>query len=223
MFVAPIVPLFASPACGDAALRTLDETLATPMAGDATPAQVGASSDAGAVVPAGATDAPIEAATTAFKPRFGEMDSLRLSFLLGYGNDFDETQFVNGGIGLSWFFVDNVSLDVEFTGLGIKQPGDDAGAGDVSLLFRWHFLVRERWTLYVEGGAGLLWASQDVPPDGTSFNFTPQVGLGATYDLGNDVRLMVGARWFHISNARLSDNNPGLDSVMAYVGVSLPL
>jgi lipid A 3-O-deacylase len=40
--------------------------------------------------------------------------------------------------------------------------------------------------------------------------------------VGNDVRLLVGARWHHISNANLYRDNPGRDSLMGYVGLSFP-
>lgn len=203
--------------------RTLDETINTLIVGEAAPAQASAPAATASSGASGSSDPPIEVSSTAFKPRFGEMDSFRLNILLGYANDFDDTQLFGGGVGLSWFFVDNLSLDLEFTGLGIEQPGPNTAGGDVSLIFRWHFLVRERWSLYFEGGAGVLWTTSDVPEDGTSFNFTPQVGFGLTYDLGDDVRLLLGARWYHISNARLSTDNPGINSAMVYVGVSLPL
>ncbi|MFO0872828.1 MAG: acyloxyacyl hydrolase [Phycisphaerales bacterium] len=201
-----LVPTTAAPIVASA--RTLEETLQTPIAG---PSDVKTPEIA----------APLDASVPVAHKRFGEMDSIRLNLLGGYGTSFDDTQYIEGTIGLSWFFVDNVSLDLELMGLGIDQDRGDTGAINGSLLFRWHFLVHESWTMYFEGGCGLLYAGNNVPPDGTQFNFTPQVGFGFTYDLGNDVRLMTGTRWFHMSNARLSASNPGVDTMLFYAGVSL--
>ena len=68
----------------------------------------------------------------------------------------------------------------------------------------------------------MLYANEKVPGNGTEFNFTPQAGLGVTYDIGNEVRLIGGVKWHHISNADLDEDNPGRDSIMAYAGVSFP-
>jgi hypothetical protein len=61
-----------------------------------------------------------------------------------------------------------------------------------------------------------------VPFDGSQFNFTPQAGLGATMDIGQNRRWLIGVRWFHISNASLYANNPGRNNIMVYTGLSLP-
>ena len=70
-----------------------------------------------------------------------------------------------------------------------------------------------------------LFTGDDVPPDGTSINFTPRAGMGVTRALDDSgTRLMVGVRWAHISNARIEGDgeNPSRDSVMGYVGVIWP-
>ncbi|HMN97004.1 MAG TPA: acyloxyacyl hydrolase [Phycisphaerales bacterium] len=156
------------------------------------------------------------------KLRFGAADSMRLNILGAYANDFDDASQASAGVGFSWFFVDDLSLDLEFLGAGIFQPGPDTAAFNGNLLFRWHAVSRERWSLYFEAGAGLLFAGEDVPQGGTPVNFTPQAGFGTTFDIGDDTRLIIGVRWYHISNARASRDNPGRDSLMFVVGLSLP-
>ena len=52
---------------------------------------------------------------------------------------------------------------------------------------------------------------------------TPQAGFGFTFEVADDTRLLVGGRWHHISNATLFDSNPGRDSLLLYLGLSLPL
>lgn len=156
------------------------------------------------------------------RKRFGEMDSCRFNFLAAYANDFDDASQASAGVGVSWFFVDNLSLDIELLGAGIFQPGPDAAAFNANLLFRWHFVARETWSIYCDAGAGILLATEDVPRGGTPINLSPQIGVGVSFDVGDDARLLVGARWYHISNARTSKENPGRDSLMLTVGLSLP-
>ncbi len=62
----------------------------------------------------------------------------------------------------------------------------------------------------------------DEPFGGTTFNFTPQAGFGASWEIAANTRLLTGVRWYHISNARTSDNNPGLDSILFYIGATFP-
>lgn len=126
------------------------------------------------------------------------------------------------GLGVEHFIEEGLSLSLELNGLSIRQDGPNARAVNVNLLFRWHLVMEERWSFYLDGGAGLLFASEEVPDAGSEFNFTPQAGLGATFDIGGDVRLMAGARWHHISNANTDSNNPGRDNILAYAGVSIP-
>lgn len=155
---------------------------------------------------------------------FGREGSLRLNIHGGYGRDFKTSDNQHGmlGAGISYFIIENLSLDAELNGLYIDQRGSNALAGNVNLLFRWHFFSQETWSIYLDGGAGLFYASKRVPQDGTRFNFTPQAGGGVSFEIAQDLRMMLGVRWHHISNARTSSNNPGRDSVMGYVGVSLP-
>ncbi len=57
---------------------------------------------------------------------------------------------------------------------------------------------------------------------GSHFEFTPQGGFGFTYAIKPQMRLVSGVRWHHISNARTNDSNPRRDSILVYVGVSMP-
>ena len=126
------------------------------------------------------------------------------------------------GAGLSHFFVNGHSINPELNGLAFDQTGDDAVGLNLNALLRWHFHRAENWSLYVDGGAGLLGTTNDVPSAGSQLNFTPQVGGGATIRINDDQRLMVGLRWHHISNADLYPPNPGRDSLFGYVGWNLP-
>ena len=87
------------------------------------------------------------------------------------------------------------------------------------------FVQEENHTFYAHAGIGLLQTSERVPPGGTKFNFTPTVGVGTTFELGeSDTRLDLGVRWHHISNASTngSDDNPARDGVMLYAALVFP-
>lgn len=175
-------------------------------------------------------DALNEVAAT-IPPAFGTKGSWRWVLYGGSAIDLrrdGETYHVV--LAASDFLADDFSLDFELGGLFLNQqnklPGAHDGVGaNANVLFRWHFLSRDTWSLYADAGAGLLLATEEVPYGGTTFNLTPQAGTGVSLALGGGPeRLMTGIRWFHISNARVrgQDNNPGRDSVYFYVGVSFP-
>lgn len=134
----------------------------------------------------------------------------------------DPRRFAFVGAGISQFLFNGHSINLELNSVYFNQPGDDALGLNLALLMRWHFIRKTNWSLYIDGGAGILGTTNDVPEKGASFNFTPQVGGGATIKLKDQRRLMLGLRWHHISHADLFGNNPGRDSIMGYVGLNLP-
>lgn len=189
--------------------------------------------EAGAILdPADDAAAAAPAAAPLGEPRllelYGTEGQTRFRFLLGYGvsvKDSDDTLF-SGGVGVSHFIADDLALAFELNGLWFRQEDlgedEDVAGANFNVLFQWHFVNRRDWSLFLEGGAGVLVSTGDVPANGSSFNFTPQLGVGATFALSRDVRLLGGVRWHHVSNANLFDDNPGRDSIMGYVGVELP-
>ena len=134
----------------------------------------------------------------------------------------DPRRFGLVGAGISKFLFNRHSINLELNTIYFSQPGDDALGLNLALLMRWHFVRKSDWSLYIDGGAGVMGTTSDVPRSGASFNFTPQAGAGATIKLKERQRLMLGLRWHHISHADLFGANPGRDSIMGYVGLKLP-
>lgn len=128
------------------------------------------------------------------------------------------------GVGWEYFLADDLSLSIELNGLVVNQDGRDSNPLGINfnLLLRYYFLQQDDWAWYIDGGAGMLGSTDDIPDNGSSFNFTPQAGIGTSIALENDRRLMIGVRWHHISNANTYENNPGRDSILGYIGVSMP-
>ena len=143
----------------------------------------------------------------------------------GYYVDIQETdeEVGHGSLGVGYYFIDNLAVNFSLDGYALDTEFQDTYAGGgITLLFRYHFLeIGECFTLYMDGGAGVIYSEKEIPDFGTHFNFTPQASIGATFRLYEDVYLYGGARYFHISNAGIQgvDENPGLDAIGGYLGV----
>ena len=144
------------------------------------------------------------------------------AYLPSYETD-DEVSY--GTVGGSYYFDERHSLLIEFVGYGLDNAGDfdadDAAAGGGNLGLRYQFLEHQRLSFFVEGLAGFLQANHNFPPGGTHFNFALQAGLGATFRIADNMHLIGGARYLHISNAQIEgkDRNPNFNAVGGYLGV----
>lgn len=173
---------------------------------------------------------PAEAAGGAAPPasrtlRFGEEGSQWWTFGAAIAPDFDDAVDFNLHVGYTTFLVDSVEFTWENAVWYFDQDRDDAVGLSSSLVFRWHFLMRDRWSLYADAGIGGMVSTDDVPEDGTSVNLLPRLGVGGTWQYGDGPsRLQAGLRWHHISNARINsdDSNPSRDAPMLYVGLIVP-
>ena len=154
---------------------------------------------------------------------FGKAGTQRLYVQGAVASDFDDETLGLVGVGASHFFYDNHSVNLELNALAFDQPGDNAVGANLNFLVRSHWIRGENWSLYIDGGAGIIGTTSEVPSEGSSFNFTPQIGGGATFKINDKQRLMTGLRYYHISNADTFESNPGLDALMGYVGLNFPL
>ena len=142
---------------------------------------------------------------------------------LGMGTDFNQGWTGIGGVGVEWYPVDDFALGVRADGIGIELRDTDVTyGGGVALLLRWHVLRRTDWSLYFDGGCGIAYFSGRVPSGAAHLNFTPQLGIGFSFACDDGVRLLVGTRWFHVSNGQTGSSNPGVDMLNGYVGISMP-
>ena len=157
--------------------------------------------------------------------RFGEQGSWRWNVQLGFGAEFEETdnRFGLGGLSFSYFAADDFSVNFEFNGLYFDQEAtENAGGFNFNLLLRCHVLARDDWSLFVDVGVGVMETSDAVPAGGSSFNFIAQAGGGISFDISDEVRLLTGVRWLHISNGHTFDTNPSQDNLYVYAGLSFP-
>ncbi len=156
---------------------------------------------------------------------FGRAGSWRWDVQLGFGEDFgnSENRFGLGGLSFSYFAIDDLSIGFEFNGLHFDQESAENASGfNFNLLLRWHAVARDDRSFFVDIGGGVMETTHAVPAGGSSFNFTPQIGAGISFEISDDVRLLTGVRWQHISNSRTFDTNPAQDSFYVYAGLSFP-
>ncbi len=95
---------------------------------------------------------------------------------------------------------------------------DPAVAFGPTALLRQHFARRGRVIPYAELGAGFVLTSVDIRELGGPFQFVLQGGAGLRVPLRSDSSLLIGARWYHLSNAGYRSPNTGLNNLMVTVG-----
>jgi opacity protein-like surface antigen len=156
--------------------------------------------------------------------KWGQADTAWLTLGAGTSTDWDELSDINITAAYSYFVDRDVEFMLELAIREFDMPGEDQIGINPMLVFRRHFALDDArdWSWYIDIGIGVMLSADDIPQDGTSFNFTPRAGTGLTYQVSDDWRLIAGFRWSHISNARIfgDDDNPSSDGVMFSIGLS---
>ena len=119
-----------------------------------------------------------------------------------------------------WLESKTVKLDFRLEGQqgafwGYDRGTEIAMAPALRAYFKW-------WALrpYVECGFGLSYQSLDIYELGTDFNFLSFAGMGFSFPLSDTVRLELGYRLRHVSNAGLDERNHGVTANQAQLEVS---
>ena len=167
----------------------------------------------------------IDGDNTEKRSEFGAKGQTRWFLQAGAATEGDGESFGLFGGGASYFFAKGHSINLALNGLAFDLPDQDPVGINLDLLVRSHWIRGENWSLYIDGGAGIIVTTSRVPNEGSSFNFTPQGGVGASINVNRekDQRLLLGIRYHHISNANTFESNPGLDTYMGYVGMTFPI
>ena len=134
---------------------------------------------------------------------------------------YDHEKLATGSVGIGYCLADNFSATLSVPVSHVHQFTHDATMVGLDLSLRYHFLQTNRFTLFTDLTGGLAQSNRIVPPGGTYFNFTAELGLGATYRLSNQFYLVGGLHYFHLSNAAIHgiNHNPDLNAAQPYLGV----
>jgi lipid A 3-O-deacylase len=144
-----------------------------------------------------------------------------------------DTQALNGGVRLGKVLTDDAgsgfirgnfewSADlIPFYYLWQPAPAKNAlGEGVNPLNLKWNFTHSKRVIPFAELGGGFLFTNHAVPLNTSHFNFMTHGAFG--FQFFNDSRraIMANVQFQHISNAGLSEPNPGINTVQFQLGVN---
>lgn len=97
------------------------------------------------------------------------------------------------------------------------------GAGMTPLGVQLSLRRHPTWQPFASTSAGFLYFPQPIPDSrGKPFNFTVDLGVGLRVAVSPDAVLTVGYRFHHLSNGFRGQINPGFDTNIFYIGVSIP-
>ncbi|MDD5355496.1 MAG: acyloxyacyl hydrolase [Candidatus Omnitrophica bacterium] len=102
----------------------------------------------------------------------------------------------------------------------IVSPSENVEIGN-NFIFKYSHPVIGKFSLYIEGGAGMMYTTLHTLEQGTQFNFTEQLGAGVSYFFAKNKALNLGYRYRHFSNARIKEPNKGVDMDGFLVGISV--
>jgi hypothetical protein len=129
----------------------------------------------------------------------------------------------SGTVGIGYYIFDNVSLNAEFSAFHVSQDGPDATISALNLVLRQHLFHRGRFSFFIDAGGSVSIADARTPPAGTYYNYMEVTGIGSTFQLKDNLHLIGGVRYYHLSNARLEGptRNPSINGMQGYLGLML--
>ena len=132
-------------------------------------------------------------------------------------NRFQE-QLLGGTVRVSRHMTPSWTLGVETSLLHVNQePVGDVFLPALSLMLQRSAFRFGETSVFLEGGGGASYASNEVPDRGTRFNFVFQTGVGLVRPLSSGIDLVGGLRWLHVSNNGLAGrvHNPDIQALAA--------
>jgi len=126
--------------------------------------------------------------------------------------------------GYGYFFRDYLSVNLDVLGAYIRSGNDDNGAAaGLDVIFRRHFsrIDDDPWSVYLDLGGGLQQQSTNFAGS-RHFNFRVMGGGGGTLQISDQIRIIGGIRYLHISDAGIEGGGGGFDGFMFYAGAMFP-
>jgi hypothetical protein len=122
-----------------------------------------------------------------------------------------------------WAFGDDVALGAEFRHTRIFQETPNAFLQGFSPLFRWRYLDRDHWEMFMEVGPGISWSDIETPPAGTKFNYLFQGSTGLLLRVARNIHALAAFRFLHVSNSGREGKhrNPDIEAMGGFGGIAL--
>lgn len=142
--------------------------------------------------------------------------------LLGRSRDPSLGRIIALQVEHSRFIRDGLSISIGGTfGYAEADAWRDGVLGGPEAGIRWHLLRDGHASLFLDGGAAMLFQQHPLTRESLRFNFDLKAGLGATLRLDDRTSLIGGLRWHHLSNARVRgrSRNLGYDGPMLSIGL----
>lgn len=102
----------------------------------------------------------------------------------------------------------------------IIKPNSNVEVGN-NFMIKYDYPITQKFSLFLEGGLGILYTTQHTYEQATQFNFSQQLGGGVSYRFAKDKALSVGYRRRHYSNADIEEPNAGIDMDYVLCGVTI--
>jgi len=166
-------------------------------------------------------------AARADEPGISRQGNWTLATYGAYSRSFtgERERIGSGTVGIGYYFRNDLSLNAELGYYRNDQHGPEANVAAADILLRHHLLDRGRFSLFLDAGGAVSYADQRTPYYGTYFNFMEEAGVGSTFQLKDNLHLLGGVRFYHLSNARLDgpEHNPSINAYQFYLGVIIKL
>ena len=99
----------------------------------------------------------------------------------------------------------------------VQKTGTVYGAGVNPFAFKWILSNPKKIKPFFQIEGGTLFTTRDVPEGTSQVNFTTSGGIGAHF-LGERHNFSAEVRFQHISNAGMSNPNPGINTIQVRIG-----
>lgn len=151
---------------------------------------------------------------------------------IGSDNDI-KVYTIRGGVG--FYFRKNLAIyghldvtkvhgyrvddsDIQHKKINAKTFGMGA-----AFLFQWYLIKIKSSSLYLDYGSGFIYTLDNFPPSGTMFNYIHRFGLGLSIRFKDNLQVIGGVRFLHISNGGKlfgHSKNPSYDGLGGFVGLT---
>lgn len=148
---------------------------------------------------------------------------------LSWGYKYPNTFIPNNNTGINYQLRKFLSVGVEFEILLLNDNFNNTTGFGIRPFARFYPINNEKWRLYFESGAGLVYTLSEFPKPtgqdnrlGLKLNGITKYGIGSDISISKKTAIMFGIRHLHISNGNTKgvERNPSHDSNGIYIGLT---